>query len=311
MLISKSAIAFVLGSAFVSSSIIYQGIANRRHVEAASDVLQAQQAPADAKPPAGTPAASDIPADQANNPNAPQSSNPSADQNAPENQDAPSDPTPSDDLNQPSATNGSSDPAAAGDSQQPARVTVIRRQSVAAYRATRVVPIQKIGMEPTVGASPAAPLVATVYVPPAPIARATIVLPTGTPLTIRLNEALGSSISQPDQAFSASLDRNITLNGKTVIPAGASVHGQVVTARPAGALAGEANLELQITSLSFDDHQIEFKSAIHSFGPTIHGKSKFGRFMKGLAKRATGREKEVELDDQTAFTFFLLEPLSL
>jgi hypothetical protein len=311
MLISKGAIAFVLGSAFVSSAIVYQGIANRHQAVAASSVLQAQEQPANPKPPAGTPVASDTPTDQANDLNAPQSNNPSADQNAPEKQDASSDQTPSADPNQATASNGSGDSTVAGDSDSGAQVAVIRRQPVAASRATRVVRIQKAAVQPTVSTSPAAPMVATAYAPPALIAPATIVLPAGTPLTIRLNEALGSSSSQPDQAFSASLDRNITANGKTVIPAGALVNGQVVAARPAGALAGEANLQLQITSLSLDDHQIQFKSAIHSFGPTIHGKSKFGRFMKGLAKRAVGKEKEVELDDQTAYTFFLLGPLSL
>ncbi len=77
-----------------------------------------------------------------------------------------------------------------------------------------------------------------------------IVVPAGTTLTIRLGEDLGSRISRANQRFSATLDRDVVVHGDTVIAAGATVNGRVVSAKPAGPLTGEANLQLKITSVN-------------------------------------------------------------
>jgi hypothetical protein len=141
--------------------------------------------------------------------------------------------------------------------------------------------------------------------------RPAIIVPTGTPLTLRLAEPLGSSISQADQNFSATLDRDIDIGGQAVIPAGALVMGKVVSAKPAGALAGEARLQLQVTAVNVNDRNLDVFTSIRSFGPTIHGKNKMSRFMKGLAKRAEGEEQEVVLEEQTAYSFILSRPLAI
>jgi hypothetical protein len=70
-------------------------------------------------------------------------------------------------------------------------------------------------------------------------------------------------------------------------------HRQVVSARPAGALAGEANLQLKLTSVKLDNSSLHLATSVRSFGPQIKGKNKVGKFMKGLVKRASGNEREV------------------
>ena len=132
-----------------------------------------------------------------------------------------------------------------------------------------------------------------------------IVVPAGTTLTVRLGEDLGSSISEVGQRFSATLDQDVVVGGQTVIAAGAAVSGKVLSARPAGQLAGEANLQLQLTSVSTDNANLRLATSVRSFGPKIKGKNKVGRFMKGLAKRASGQEREVLLAQQTAYSFTL------
>jgi hypothetical protein len=144
--------------------------------------------------------------------------------------------------------------------------------------------------------------------PPAPQA---IVVPTGTALTVRLGEDLGSSTSAAGQSFSATLDRDVVVDGQTVIAAGASVTGRVVSARPAGALAGEANLQLKLTSVSVDNGKLRVATSVRSFGPKIKGKNKVGKFMKGLVKRASGNEREVMLAQQSAYTFTLQQRLQI
>jgi hypothetical protein len=132
-----------------------------------------------------------------------------------------------------------------------------------------------------------------------------IVVPAGTRLTVRLGEALGSRISEVGQSFSATLDQDVVVGGQTAIAAGARVKGKVVSARPAGVLAGEANLQLKLTSVKVDSANLGLATSVRSFGPKIKGKNKVGRFMKGLVKRASGEEREVLLAEQSAYSFTL------
>jgi hypothetical protein len=146
---------------------------------------------------------------------------------------------------------------------------------------------------------------------PAAAAAQPIVVPAGTTLTVRLGEQLGSRISEANQSFSATLDRDVVVDGQTVIAAGANVTGKVAFARPAGALAGEANLQLKVTSVNVNNTDLPVVTSIRSFGPQIKGKNKVGKFMKGLAKRAVGDEREVLLAQQSAYSFTLRRGLQI
>ncbi|MGA2981006.1 MAG: hypothetical protein ABSD76_15565 [Terriglobales bacterium] len=158
-----------------------------------------------------------------------------------------------------------------------------------------------------------------------------IVVPAGTTLTVRLGEQLGSRISAIGQSFSATLDRDVVVDGQTVIPAGASVTGKVVFARHVGVLAGEASLQLKLTSINTNNADLDVVTSVRSFGHEIKGKNKVGRFVKGLLKRGTvgcqltvsyqmcsdlivragGGEREVLLANQSAYSFTLRRPLQI
>src|SRR6185312_3219937 len=77
-----------------------------------------------------------------------------------------------------------------------------------------------------------APEVAKNEVPPAPVAAPPtppppVVLPAGTTLAVRLNDALDSKTSKAGDTFTASVAQPVTVQGRTVIPAGAAVSGDV------------------------------------------------------------------------------------
>jgi LysM repeat protein len=144
-----------------------------------------------------------------------------------------------------------------------------------------------------------------------PAAPQPIVIPAGTTLTVRLGEALGSRTSEVGQRFSATLDRDVVVGGQAVIAAGARVTGKVVSARPAGALAGEANLQLKLTSVNVDNGNLGLATSVRSFGPKIKGKNKVGKFIKGLVKRASGEEREVLLAEQSTYSFTLQRRLQI
>jgi hypothetical protein len=306
MIITKGMIAFVLGSGFISSAIIYDGIAHRHHEAAtlSQPPVEQQQPPPPTtpKPAAGTPATDPDQTGSASDPN----TDPSADPDAQQNQDSAAGQDASGDPNQ-NVADGQPD---SGEPDQAAVPATVIQRHVAVYSAP-VVRVRKAAVIHVVRLAPALPVETTAYVASASVALPAIVLPTGTPITLRLSEPLGSTISQPDQSFSATLDRDVTLDGKTVIAAGAPVNGKVVLARPAGALAGEASLQLQVTSLNLSNQQVVVHTAIRTFGPTLHGKTKVRRFMSGLVKRVEGQEHEVVLEEQTAYTFTLVRPLQV
>jgi hypothetical protein len=53
-----------------------------------------------------------------------------------------------------------------------------------------------------------------------------VVVPAGTTLTVRLGQALGSKISSPGESFTATLAAPVEVDGKTVIPSGATARGR-------------------------------------------------------------------------------------
>jgi len=146
---------------------------------------------------------------------------------------------------------------------------------------------------------------------PEPAQPQPVIVSAGTSLTVRLTDELGSTASQTGQTFTATLDKDVIVNGQTVISAGANVSGAVVSARPAGKLAGEANLVLRLTSININNADQAIVTAARSFGPQIKAKGKVKKFFGGLAKRAAGDEKEVVLAAQSAYTFTLRRALQI
>lgn len=82
--------------------------------------------------------------------------------------------------------------------------------------------------------------------PPPPAPPPTIVIPTGTHLRVRLDQDLGSKISQDGEDFTATVADDVVVDGQTVIPRGAQAEGVVVSARPLGRFKGGAALALRL-----------------------------------------------------------------
>ncbi len=75
---------------------------------------------------------------------------------------------------------------------------------------------------------------------------ATVVIPVDTRLRVRLDEDLGSKISEPGQSFAATVADDVVVNGQIVIPRGAHAEGTVIDARALGHFKGGALLELRL-----------------------------------------------------------------
>jgi hypothetical protein len=87
------------------------------------------------------------------------------------------------------------------------------------------------------------PSTAAPKTPPAPQA---IDLPAGTRIRVRLDEDLGSKISQAGDTFTATVADDVTVEGQTVIEKGARADGTVIDAKPLGRFKGGAVLQIRL-----------------------------------------------------------------
>lgn len=83
-----------------------------------------------------------------------------------------------------------------------------------------------------------------------------VTVPSGTPITVRLQNAVSSSVSNPGDRFDAVLDAPIVVNGRTVAPAGASATGRVVAARRSGHLKDPGMIQIALASVTIDGKSV-------------------------------------------------------
>jgi hypothetical protein len=100
--------------------------------------------------------------------------------------------------------------------------------------------------QPSAAAPAAAPAQAAAPAPQAPPPPAVIDLPAGTPIRVRLDQDLGSKISNPGESFPATVADDVVVNGQVVIPRGSRAEGTVIDAKPLGRFKGGAYLAIRL-----------------------------------------------------------------
>src|SRR5688572_756633 len=115
------------------------------------------------------------------------------------------------------------------------------RPSQPARVETRLAPIA--AEAPRVNAAPAPR--------PAPVVRF-VTIPAGTALPLELTSSVSSETAQVEAPVSARLRRAVTVDGETVLPAGAIVNGEVSEVDRAGRVKGRSRLGLRFTSVVID-----------------------------------------------------------
>ncbi len=166
-----------------------------------------------------------------------------------------------------------------------------------------------------------------------------VVIPAGTVLTVRLDQAVGSKISNSGDTFSASLSQPVVVNGATVIPAGAAAQGTVVQAAPLGRFKGGALLRLALTSITIHGASHEVQTATVSRSEKGKGKRSavmigggagLGALIGGLTGGGKGAaigaaagagagtagtaftgNKNIELPAESTISFSLTQPLQV
>ena len=95
--------------------------------------------------------------------------------------------------------------------------------------------------------------------PVAPVARQATV-PKGTPVSIRMIDAVDSSTAHVGETFKASLDSPIVVDNETVFPRGAEVYVKLTKVESAGRLSGKSELQLQLDRIFLGDKSYMLES---------------------------------------------------
>jgi hypothetical protein len=164
------------------------------------------------------------------------------------------------------------EPAPVAEAAQPAKPAPARvsrsssRQLVARHEAAQAEPVQPPPAAPTPPAptpEPAQPATAVAQMeqppapppPPPPPEPKKVTLSSGTLLSVRLAESLSSERVQAGDAFSATLDQPLVVEGFVIAERGARVLGKVISAEKAGRVRGLARLSIELTQLNTADGQ--------------------------------------------------------
>lgn len=99
---------------------------------------------------------------------------------------------------------------------------------------------------------------------PAPVVRF-VTIPAGTALPLELTTAVSSETAQVETPVSARLRRSVTVDGETILPAGAVVSGEVSEVDRAGRVQGRSRLSLRFTSVVIDGRRESLRTNPVSF----------------------------------------------
>lgn len=168
---------------------------------------------------------------------------------------------------------------------------------------------------------------------------AAIVIPAGTPITVRTTSALSSGTSQSGDSFAATVAAPVHVGGEVAIPEGARAEGTVAEAKAKGKIKGAATLRLELTSLTIHGTSYPVRTTMAGFAQKGKGKrtavaggggAALGAIIGGIAGGGKGAaigllagggaglaggaltgNKQIELPAETALTFKLRNSVTL
>jgi BON domain len=184
-----------------------------------------------------------------------------------------------------------------------------------------------------------APAPAAPSAPATPPAPKKVSIPSGTTLSIRLVDAIDSETAQPGQAFKATLDSPLAVEGDVVVPAGYDVQGHIVDVKSAGKFAGKSELVLQLDriqvggrsySIQTDQYRREGSSRGKNTAAKVGTGAAIGAIIGGIAGGGKGaaigaaagggigggvqaatKSQQIKLPTETVLNFTLQSPVTV
>ena len=111
-------------------------------------------------------------------------------------------------------------------------------------------------------------------------------IPAGTHLTARMGQELKSGKAETGQHFSATLARDLVVDGKTIAPAGTAARGKVTYAKSSGRLHDPGQLSIRLTSLQINGKTVALSTSKYHVQGKSHTKSNVTKIGGGTAAGA-------------------------
>jgi hypothetical protein len=108
--------------------------------------------------------------------------------------------------------------------------------------------------------------------PPPPPQPQQVQIAAGSTMTIRMIDAVDSSVNQPGEIFHASLDEPLISGDRVVVPKGADVYVRLVNASSAGKMTGSSELRLELVKLEFQGQSYPLVSSTYTLNGASRGK---------------------------------------
>lgn len=96
-----------------------------------------------------------------------------------------------------------------------------------------------------------------------PSQAASITIPAGTTLTVRMAESIDSDKNYAGETFRATVDSAVTVNGRVVVPQGAEAIGRVTSVIQPGRFRGRPVIMMELTALNFDGRSVGVLTSAH------------------------------------------------
>ena len=107
-------------------------------------------------------------------------------------------------------------------------------------------------------------------------APASLIIPAGTSIAVRLQQRLSSASAVPGERFEAVLEEPLMAGDRVVVPTGTVVEGHVVSAHHSGRLHHPGRLGLTLDSLIVDQHNIPLATSEVAARGKSHKKRNWG-----------------------------------
>lgn len=171
---------------------------------------------------------------------------------------------------------------------------------------------------------------------PAAMSQRTVTVPAGTQVLVRMLDSVDSSKNPPGYRFTATLETNLVVDGKVVVPAGNTVYGRLAQAQQAGRATGSSQLTLELTDIVVrgtafpiltSDYQVKGSSSTKRTAKRTLGGAGLGAIIGGIAGNAgmgaaigataggvasvAQKGQAIQVPSETLLQFRLQQPASL
>ena len=101
---------------------------------------------------------------------------------------------------------------------------------------------------------------------------ASLTVPAGTMLTVRMADSLDSDKNHAGETFRATVDTAVIVDGKTVVPQGAEAIGRLTYIAQSGRFRGRPVIMMELTALNFSGKSVAILTGVHQEQGDSQGK---------------------------------------